>query len=344
MGHRCRISLLIPVYNGGEKFRQCLGGVLTAQPPPWEVIVIADGDPDSAALARSIGGLQVLTLPRTQGPAHARNIGAMQAHGDILFFVDADVVIEADALRQITTAFHDDESLTALFGLYDEAPAERNFFSQYKNLLHHFTHRTAREDAATFWAGCGAIRREAFVAIGGFNEQYRTPAIEDIELGCRLSRAGYRIRVLKSLQCKHLKRWSIGSLLRSDIFHRALPWTALILRERQIRNDLNLTYASRLSVVLVYGLGGMLIGSWYRINLLYVAGGMAGALLMLNAALYRFFWRKHGAWFVLRAIGWHWFSYAYSGAAFLWGCCLHLRRVGTGWVGAPGAGTATPTR
>jgi GT2 family glycosyltransferase len=144
--------------------------------------------------------------------------------------------------------------LTALFGSYDDAPAATNFLSQYKNLFHHYVHQIANEEASTFWGACGAIRREVFLKLGGFDESYHQPCIEDIELGYRLKRAGYRIRLLKTLQVKHLKHWGVKSLLKTDFFQRALPWTELILRDRRLVNDLNLKTSSRVSVASIYGL------------------------------------------------------------------------------------------
>ena len=95
-----------------------------------------------------------------------RNLCAQIAQGDLLFFFDADVIIPPDALRQIVVAFQHDPNLTAVFGSYDDMPFESNFLSQYKNLLHHYVHQTANEEASTFWTGCGAIRREIFFKIG----------------------------------------------------------------------------------------------------------------------------------------------------------------------------------
>ena len=120
-------------------------------------------------------------------------------------------------MGRIAAAFQASPNLAALFGSYDDEPFESNFLSQYKNLFHHYVHQTAKVDASTFWSGCGAIRREVFLAIGGFEENYRRPTIEDIELGYRLKKTGHRIRLLKELQVKHLKRWEI---LRQSIAHR----------------------------------------------------------------------------------------------------------------------------
>jgi len=318
------ISVIIPVYNGGENFRRSLESLAGSTLPAKEVIVVADGDTDGSWRVAEEQGVRVLRLPTTGGPARARNHGARQARGDILFFVDADVTVSADTLNQVVAAFRRDPDLSALFGSYDAEPAAANFLSQYKNLLHHYVHQTASEEASTFWGACGAIRREVFLTLGGFDERYRWPSIEDIELGYRLKRAGKRIRLCKMLQVKHLKRWKIGSLLRADFFFRALPWTLLILRDRRLPNDLNLRLSGRASVVLTYGLFGAVLGAWWWPHFLTVAGVLALGLILLNAPLYRFFWHKRGLRFVLQAVPWHWLYYFYSGLAFVVGVVYYL--------------------
>lgn len=322
-----RISVVIPVCNGGRGFTTCLRSVAEAEPPPAEVIIVADGDGDGSWHLGHGYGARILRIPTRGGPARARNLGARAARGDILLFIDADVTIPAEAVGQVVAIFSHEPDLAAVFGSYDDAPAASNFLSQYKDLLHHYIHQTSRESAATFWAACGAIRRDVFLTVGGFNESYRQPSIEDIELGYRLKRAGYLIRLCKALQVKHSKRWGVGSLLRSDFFHRAIPWTELILRDRRFINDLNLRLSSRVSVVLAHTLVVALVGSWQSASLWIFAWAAAVGLLALNAPVYRFFWRKRGVRFALRAILWHWFYYLYGGLAFAIGTAAYL--VGT---------------
>lgn len=313
------ISVIIPVHNGGANFRQCLSSLAQVVPAPSEVIVVADGDTDGSWRLAEEFGAQVLRMPESRGPARARNLGGLEARGDILFFVDADVAIPSDAIGQIIAAFRREPDMAAVFGSYDDAPAAANFLSQYKNLLHHHVHQTASEDASTFWAACGAIRREVFLALGGFDGGYRYPSIEDIELGYRLRQHGHKVRLCKALQVKHLKRWGVVSLLKSDFLRRAIPWTELILRDRRFVNDLNLRLSGRVSVILTYGLLGALIGAGWWPGSLAVAGAVILALLALNAPLYRFFWRKRGLRFAIQTIPWHWFYYFYSGLAFVFG-------------------------
>lgn len=258
-----RVSVIIPVHNGGDSFRRCLSSLAKTTPPPSEIIVVADGDTDGSWLLAKEFNAKVLRINARGGPAQARNLGAKAAQGDILFFVDADVVVYPDTISQVASTFSREPDLAALIGSYDDAPGATNFLSQYRNLLHHYVHQTGCEEASTFWGACGAIRRQVFLSLGGFDESYRQPSIEDIELGYRLKQAGYRIRLCKDLQVKHLKRWEMGSLLKADFFYRALPWTELILRDRQLINDLNLQVSSRVSVMLVFGLLSALVAAWW---------------------------------------------------------------------------------
>jgi glycosyltransferase involved in cell wall biosynthesis len=333
MANPLRVSIVIPVAGGGDRLRRCLASVDAAEPAADEVIVVADGCAESAEIARS-GGARVVSLDARSGPAQARNVGAAAASGDVLFFLDADVEIAIDAVEQVRSTFDAEPSLDALFGSYDDAPAEPNFLSQYKNLLHHYVHQRGRENASTFWAGCGAVRRAVFASRGGFDERYDRPSIEDIELGYRLRAAGHRIALRKDLRVKHLKRWTVASLLRSDIFDRALPWTDLVW-QRGLVDDLNLRISERASGVLALVLAVALVIGVRRTGALLVGVAAAVVLIALNRDLYRFFWRTRGARFATGAVAWHWLYFVYSTIAFAIGSFRSMfrsspRRAGAG--------------
>ncbi|MEQ9371492.1 MAG: glycosyltransferase family 2 protein [Coleofasciculus chthonoplastes F3-SA18-01] len=317
------ISVIIPVYNGGEAFRRCLSSLAQASPQPLEVIVVADGDTDGSGQFAQDFGAKVIRVPTSGGPAKARNLGAKAASGDILFFVDADVEVHNNTIGKVATTFHQEPELAALIGSYDDQPGAPNFLSQYKNLFHHYTHQTGSEDASTFWGACGAIRRDIFLAIGGFDQSYRLPCVEDIELGNRLKSRGYQIGLRKTIQVKHLKCWRTYSLLRADIFYRAIPWTAIILRDREMVNDLNLNLSNRISVVLVYTLLAALIAVWWIPTAWVGVAGLSLGLLAINASVYQFFYQKRGFLFALQTVPWHWLYYFYSGLAFAIGLVRH---------------------
>ena len=322
----CRhaISVIVPVHRGGEAIRRCLASLAEAAPAPAEVLVAVDGDPDGAGQVPEGPGVRVIALPERGGPARARNAAARAATGDILLFVDADVLVPPDVVGRVDELFTREPDLTAVFGSYDDDPPRTSFLSQYKNLSHHYFHQGAPEEASTFWGGCGAIRRSAFLDAGGFNEGYSRPCVEDIELGYRLKRAGHKVHLCKSLQVKHLKVWTIGKLLKAEVLDRAIPWTVLILRYRDVAGGPNLRLASRVSLVAAYGLLAALLAAPFWHGGLLVAAASGAVLLAANAPLYALFWRRRGPLFALQGVIWNWFYYLYGGLGFAVGLALYL--------------------
>ncbi len=319
------LSIIVPVYNGGQYLGRCLKAIQQSSFTDWELIVIDDGSTDdSAALARTMK-VQVFTTPGNKsGPGAARNLGARLARGEYLFFVDSDCEVYPDTLAQISGIFQTNPHLDALFGSYDDTPAAPNFVAQYKNLFHHYVHQNGNEDASTFWGGCGAIKRSRFMELGGFDVQrYQRPSIEDIELGYRLKQQGGKIYLAKSVQVKHLKAWTFKSLLKADIFDRGIPWTRLILRDKVFKADLNLQIHNRISVVAIYGLLLSLAVTLIQPLTGIISVGLILLLLWLNIDLYRFFVQKRGLRFTLGVIPIHWLYYTYNALAFGSGLLLH---------------------
>jgi GT2 family glycosyltransferase len=243
------VSAILPVHADSQAFRRALDALRAANPPFDEVIVVCDGPAPGAGEAAGALGFTVVRRERSGGPAAARNSAARVAAGDVIFFVDSDVAVHPDVVVRLRHAFERPD-VDAVVGVYDACPPARNFFSRYKNLLQRFIHLAARSEGATFWGACGAIRRRALWAVGGFDERFGRPSVEDIDLGYRLTGAGFRIEFRKDLEVTHLKTWTMTSLLASDVLRRALPWTWLMLRESNVRRDLNLRYRHRVAGVL----------------------------------------------------------------------------------------------
>ena len=231
------ISVVMPAYNAAHHLPRVLAPLLAMRNAGEiaEIIVVDDQSTDTTAeVARDLGA-RVLMNPSRGGPGAARNHAATQAIGDILWMVDSDVIAHPGGAAQIAKAFQD-ATVHAVFGSYDDAPADQSWMSQYKNLMHRYYHQRARHEASTFWAGCGAMRKSAFLAVGGFDvETYKRPSIEDIELGYRVKASGGRILVLPDLLGKHLKIWTIRNAIHTDIFCRALPWSRLMIDRKSTR-------------------------------------------------------------------------------------------------------------
>ncbi len=323
--HKLCVSVIVPVYNDAAGLFECLNSLKAQAHTETEIVVVNDASTDESAAVADSAGVKLFSLLKNSGPAAARNYGAARACGDILFFVDADVVLAPGGIERVRRTFDERRDLAALFGSYDASPRASGVISQYRNLLHHFVHQNGQSEASTFWAGCGAIRREVFAEIGGFDEaRYRRPSIEDIELGYRLRRRGYRIFLDKSLQGKHLKHWTLFSFIHTDIFGRAIPWSRLILETKMLPNDLNLKWDQRASFVLVcLACLSLVLGFfWFQSFALAVVAILV--LIGLNRRIYLFFARQRGWAFALACVPLHFAYYLYSGFSYIYVRALNL--------------------
>lgn len=269
----------------------------------------------SGAVALS-HGFQVIRMSRNCGPAAARNRGARAATSDLLFFLDADVCVQPDTLERVWSTLSSDASLDAVMGSYDESPADPSLVSQFKNLLHHYIHQHGNSRAGTFWSACGGIRTHVFREMGGFDENFRRPSVEDIDFGMRSRRAGKRLALDPRIQVKHLKRWSLANLVRTDVRDRAIPWTRLILAEGRMPDDLNLRRGERrcvgLSWLAVFSVPACVWNPWT------LAAGSAAVLgvVYVQRHFYRFLAQRRGWRFATSAIPLHLLYFLYSGVGF----------------------------
>jgi hypothetical protein len=237
----------------------------------------------------------------------------------LVFFLDADVAVHPHTLRLALGRFEADPGLSALFGSYDDRPAAAGIVSQYRNLLHHFVHQQGTfhdeiRPVHTFWTGCGTIRREVFLAFGGFDPRlYPRPAIEDIELGYRLTRAGHRIVLARDVLATHMKRWTLVEMLRTDIFRRGVPWMLLIKRSGTVETDLNVKVGQKACVALtgltLLALLACTAAPWAAI----IVGTCLAAIVALNADFFGFLLVRKGFAFACAALPLHLLYYCCCG-------------------------------
>lgn len=311
------ISIIIPVCNGGKTIGRCLESIFKSTYPSYECIVVDDHSNDDTLKIVEPFNARIIKLDGHKGAAYARNRGAEAARGDIILFIDADVMIYPDCLDRVVGLFEENPGISALFGNYDDQPDGSNFLSQYKNLFHHYIHQTSREDASTFWTACGAIKKDVFFEVGEFNE--KTRMMEDIELGYKLKAKNYKIHLDKQLFVKHLKRYSFSYLLKSDLFDRAIPWTMLILNNKQTADDLNLKTPHKLSALVVLFLIVSIfiapVSRWFA----YIVPVLLIVFFLMNYKFYEFYLRKRGSMFMLKVIPFHILYYLYGTLGFVIG-------------------------
>jgi GT2 family glycosyltransferase len=296
--------VVVPATNGPPTLERCLAALRAAAGPADEVVVV-DG-------------------PATLGAVEARNVGAARALHDVIVFVDADVEVHSDALDRLRTAFADPET-TAVFGSYDEAPSVATTVSTFRNLLHHHVHQSNAGPTQTFWTGLGAVRRGAFDAVGGFDaERYRGPSIEDIDLGRRLTERGARIHLDPAIQGKHLKTWTLRSLVWTDFAARGVPWVALMWRSRTVPTFLNLGLHHRVSAMASVGsVVALALGS------IVMFAACLALLVALNRTFYLLLVRRQGVARAVVGVGLHALHHLVAAIAVPFGI-LHALVGGTG--------------
>ncbi len=251
------LSVIIPFFGDTNPVEECLLSIRQSTCWDYEIILADDGSLDRHAVEPLAAhhAVRLVRLESNSGPGAARNQAALVASGGILVFLDADVTVHKDTLARIADAFRHDPSLDAIVGSYDLQPASTGLVALFRNLLHAHIHHQSAGSATTFWAGCGAVRREKFDSLGGFKESFRKPspphsgAIEDVEFGARLYEAGGKIRLDPAIQVTHHKNWILASMIYADVFLRARPWAELMMRHGLPRN-LNFRWQDRLSVAL----------------------------------------------------------------------------------------------
>lgn len=302
-----RCSIIIPARNAAAYLGRTLPAVLDAAARvDAEILLVDDGSHDGTAAVAAGFGAAVTTLREASGAAAARNAGVQKATGDLLVFVDADVEVHPETFLQMRDIFAADKTVAALFGSYDDDPADPHPVSCFRNLLHHYTHQHTHQqnagNATTFWTGLGAVRREVFEAVGEFHSA-NLFCMEDIDYGHRLVDAGYRILLRPDIQGKHLKRWTLGSMITTDFLRRGIPWTYMMLNRQRLERTLNVTVRERVSAILATSaVAGLVIGGaallaggrWSAVAGLGAAGILMAILTAIQWNFYRLLYRKGG--------------------------------------------------
>lgn len=333
LSDRPELSVIVPVLDGRDVLRRSIAALLQSDLPRdrWELIVVDDGSTDGSGECAEAHADQVLRIdggPR--GPGFARNAAAEVASGDILVFVDADVCVHREVLGKFLRAFDGREDLGAVFGAYDDQPTVAGLLSQYRNLFHRYVHLKGAGETETFWAGCGAVRRDLFRELGGFDvERYARPQIEDIELGYRIRSRGYRILLDPSIQGTHMKRWTLGGMVKTDLLDRGVPWMLLMLEDGPggaREATLNVGIAEKVKIALL-GVATLLLAAAAALRdgrLAALAIGCVAIIALLNLPVYGWFAERRSVWFAVRVLPLNLLYYFISGLAVLIALVRHV--------------------
>ncbi|MGQ9706915.1 MAG: glycosyltransferase family 2 protein [bacterium] len=211
-----KISVIIPVGNGSIYLNEVLKAISEQIHKPYEIIIVNDRVSDN-----SLEPLKDISLPNKVvettkerfGVSSARNIGVETTKGNIIIFIDSDVLVPPDALSRIAKAI---EKYDGAIGVQSKDCGFDNISSRYKNQWMRWTYLRLKNPISLFYTSFACIKRPAFIKSGGFDERYRSPSIEDTAFGNKLSQLDFKIYIDKQLEYIHKRRYNLFDILRTD--------------------------------------------------------------------------------------------------------------------------------
>lgn len=272
------ISIVIPVYNRPDLLAYCLGSIYSQKYKHFETLVIDDNSTENLKPIAKKYPVRYFYLKKNKGPGFARNFGVQQARGTIMVFIDSDVLANDGFLERIEDIFHTHKGIAAAQGTYTLIPYHTNFFSFFKNLTLYYHFNRNPRYANSIASFCTAIRKDVFLSNGGFDGQIKNASIEDEEFGIQLTRNGHKIIYDKGLQVKHMKKFTLYSLMRQD-FRTGFDKVKSLLRKRNVFNQKELQGShSSFSLLASIPLSALIV---FNILMLFVTQSNAAILALI---------------------------------------------------------------
>jgi len=297
------ISVIIPNRNGSATIEKCLNAAFSSRYDNLEVIVVDDCSEDGSAEIIERFPCRLIRLERHSGAARARNIGAFNSNGDILFFTDSDCLLMEDTLSTVSRVINASGRRTIVGGTYTVEPYDKGFFSRFQSVFINYSETKRLDNPDYIATHAMAISAEAFRESGGFSEDF-LPIIEDVEFSHRLRRAGYKLIVSPDILVRHIFNYTLTKSLK-NAFRKSMFWTIYSLKNRDLFAD-----SGTASTGLKLNVASFLISLF--LMLLFLISDKAVFLSMLplvlivniaaNSALITAFYRANGLFFAIASV------------------------------------------
>ena len=300
------LSVIVPVRDGSATLGHALTAILATNlaRDDYEIIVVDDASSDgSADIAARYADTVVRLTSRKSGTAYARNRGAELAQGDVLAFVDNDVMVQPDTLPRMVAMLSEYPGLDAVVASHSSTTVAKNLVSEYWNLLLNFGERGRVGTGGDVASPCAAIRRSAFLSTGMYDEwRFDSARLEGVDLGKRLAASGNEVLTTSELEVTGLSRWTVRTLSR-EVWNRSMLLARSLGYERTravIPGDVVFTlgrsFAAVFALLCVLAVSASFLP---RPNLPVKAALVLAGATALNAPALLFFLKKRGFAFAL---------------------------------------------
>jgi GT2 family glycosyltransferase len=237
MKRNLNISVVIPNYGRGEEVLECINSIRKSSFLPQEIVVVDDCSTDNSVEILKSNNIKVIEHSENKGTAAARNTGAKKTNGEIIVFIDSDVVIHKDTIQKCVQLFQRDETISVIVGLPDKTNKYQGIVTAHFLMRMYFRLLEFSDNVSYTNGTMTAVRRSIFDKIGGYNEKLRTPGIEDAEFGLEIYRNNEKIYLDKTNLVTHNKKIDFWGLIKSDMA-RTVDRVFFMFRKRQVQSIL----------------------------------------------------------------------------------------------------------
>jgi glycosyltransferase involved in cell wall biosynthesis len=233
-------SVIIPVYNGAKTIKRCLNSVLISfYNEDYEIIVVDDASQDDSSLIVKEMGIKVIQLEKNHGPSGARNMGARHANGEILFFIDSDVLLFKDAIQKINQFLKTKKKFVSVSCNFHPNCEMKDAISLYKHMYMCYSIIDHPDSVSWVFTSALAIKRKVFEQIGGFNEALRNN--EDDFMGRELISRDYQLGFDRNIYIHHLHKYTFYSFFKEE-FKRTrtllvFKYTTIMRKVKMMKNN-----------------------------------------------------------------------------------------------------------
>jgi|TARA_B100002003_G_C14155263_1_gene556075 glycosyltransferase involved in cell wall biosynthesis len=298
---RLVVSIIIPIYNRYEELKKLLHSIYThCKESNYETIVVDDYSEVDFQKLKEVYGIKLIRLKKNSGPSVARNIGASNATGDLLLFLDSDVVVDFDVVSYCEKKHLENPQLVSIFGIYKKESINKGFIPEYKALFDHYVFLGKDgEFTAIFNTASGTIKKEVFKEFAGFAEDYKNADVEDIEFGYRIVKK-YPQGIQYDLGFQVYHHFPYLNTLLKNYYRRTYEWILLLKKRKKMdsvctsSNEMVKRFLSTCNVLAIIAAAGS--HKWYLI-LFSILPWLAAMSDFMGYLL-----KERGCWFLLKSV------------------------------------------